>query len=256
MNPPVHPAAATGFEAAVDAYERARPGYPPDVLRYVVRVLGIGPPSTVLDLGAGTGKFTRLLEQTGAKIVAVEPLDAMRVELQRRSPGAHVLAGTAEAIPLQDRSVDAVVSAQAFHWFDGERALPEIHRVLRMGGRLCLLWNVRDEDVDWVARLTDIVDPYSDDTPRYRTRRWRGAFERTELFGPLHRQIAFHVHLLDPERVVERVASISFIAALDEDTRAVVDDRVRELLRTHPDVAGRDTIPLPYRTEVYWTERR
>jgi len=256
MRRDIHPAAAAGFEAAVDAYERARPGYPQDVVDHVVRVLRIGPSSRVVELGAGTGKFTRLLEPSGATLVALEPVAAMRRELHVRSPGVRVAAGTAEDIPLADGYADAVVAAQAFHWFDGDRALAEIHRILRAEGRLCLLWNVRDEDVDWVARLTEIIDPHQGDAPRYRTGEWRRAFERTELFGPLHRQLAFHVHLLTPEAVVERVASISFVAALADGPREEVLEQVRELIGSHPDLAGRDLIPLPYRTDVYWCERR
>jgi SAM-dependent methyltransferase len=250
----IHPAAARGYEAAVDAYERGRPGYPQDAVDYVVRVLHIGPSSTVVDLGAGTGKFGRLI--TGARVVAVEPIATMRSELRTRLPSARVVAGMAESIPLVDRSADAVVSAQAFHWFDGERALPEIHRILRPEGRLCLLWNVRDESVDWVAKLTEIIDPYRGDAPRYRTGAWRRAFERTQLFGALHRQLAFHMHLTSADAVVDRIASISFIAALDHERRDEVLIRVRELIRTHPDLAGRDPIPFPYRTDVFWCERR
>jgi SAM-dependent methyltransferase len=256
MTGEIHPAAAAGFEAAVDVYERARPGYPQEVVDHVVRVLRIRPSSRVVELGAGTGKFTRLLEPSGATLVALEPVATMRSELRARSPSVQVTAGTAEDIPLDDGCADAVVAAQAFHWFDGERALAEIHRVLRPEGRLCLLWNVRDEDVDWVARLTEIIDPHQGDAPRYRTGQWRRAFERTELFGPLHRQLAFHVHLVSPETVVERVASISFVAALADGPRAALLGQVRELIRSHPDLAGRERIPVPYRTDVFWCERR
>jgi SAM-dependent methyltransferase len=256
MTEAIHPVAATGFGTAADVYERGRPSYPQEIVDHVVRTLAVGPGRTVLDLGAGTGKLTRLLEPTGAAIVAVEPVDAMRAELARRCPNACALAGTAESIPLKDATVDAVVAAQAFHWFDGERALSEIHRVLRPEGRLCLLWNVRDGSVDWVARLTEIIDVHRGDAPRYRASEWRRSFERTGLFGPIHGWVAVHVHEMEPEAVLDRVASISFIAALDDERRADVCDRVRELIRTHPDLAGRERIPFPYRTDVYWCERR
>lgn len=254
MTHPIHPVAAAGFAVAADAYERGRPGYPQDAVDHVVRVLAIGPERTVLDLGAGTGKLTRLLEPTGATIVAVEPVDAMRAELSRRSPSVRAIAGTAEAIPLEDASVEAAVVAQAFHWFDGERALPEIRRVLRPGGRLGLIWNSRDESVDWVARLTEVIDPHRGGAPHFRTGGWRRPFERTPSFGPLHRWRTAHTHQMEPEAVVDRVASISFIAALDDVRRDEVCDRVRELIRTHPDLRGRRLIPLPYRTDVYWCE--
>jgi SAM-dependent methyltransferase len=250
----IHPVAAAGFAVAADAYERGRPGYPQDAVDHIVRVLAIGPERTVLDLGAGTGKLTRLLEPTGATIVAVEPVDAMRAELSRRSPGVRALAGTAEAIPLEDASVDAAVVAQAFHWFDGERALPEIRRVLRPGGRLGLIWNIRDESVDWVARLTEIIHTHRAGTPHFSTGEWRRPLERTPLFGPLHSWVTTHTQDMEPEALVDRVVSISFIAALDDVRRDEVCDRVRELIRTHPDLRGRSRIPLPYRTDVYWCE--
>lgn len=222
----------------------------------MAQALAIGPGRTVLDLGAGTGKLTRQLEPTGATIVAVEPVDAMRAELSRRLPSVRTLAGTAEAIPLKDASVDAVVAAQAFHWFEGERALPEIHRVLQRNDQLGLIWNIRNESVDWVARLTGIIDAHRAGTPHYSTGEWRRPFERSRLFGPLHRWVTTHTHEMEPEALVDRIASISFIAALDDERLADVRARVRNLIRTHPDLRGRRRIALPYRTDVYWCERR
>ena len=121
-----------------DDYERGRPGYPSEV----VAIPGVPSASTVLDLGAGTGKLTRLLVTAFRRVVAVEPADAMRRVLERLCPEAQVLAGSAEEIPLADASVDAVFAAEAFHWFDGERALVEIARVLRPRGALVVMWNL------------------------------------------------------------------------------------------------------------------
>src|SRR5690349_9949875 len=149
--------AAVGFERGADDYERARPSYPDAAVDLIVDVCGLGPGVTVCDLAAGTGKLTRLLVPSGAEIVAVEPVAAMRDQLLRAVPGVEVLDGTAETIPLGDGSVDAVTVAQAFHWFDTDRALPELRRVLRPGGHLVLIWNVRDESVDWVSRFTELL---------------------------------------------------------------------------------------------------
>ncbi|MFB3738133.1 MAG: class I SAM-dependent methyltransferase [Candidatus Velamenicoccus archaeovorus] len=251
----IHPAAARGFEAVADAYERGRPGYPAAAVAHLIEVLRIVPGATVLDLGAGTGKLTALLEPTGADVVAVEPVDAMRSTLERRVPRARALAGAAEAIPLEDGSVDAATVAQAFHWFDGDRALTELARVLRPDGRLGLVWNVRDQSVDWVATITRILDPYAGDAPRHRSGRWREAFDRTSAFGPLRVERFPFAHRTTPDGLVDRVLSTSFIGALEPEERALVRDRVLELTRTHPQLAGRGRFDFPYVTEVWWCER-
>jgi len=145
--------------------------------------------------------------------------------------------------------------AQAFHWFNGEAALKEIHRVLRPRGRIGLIWNARDESVDWGSKLTNIIDPHEKGAPRYRSGRWRDAFENSKLFTPLEAAQFSYVQNGPPEIVVDRVASISFIAALPENDRAVVLEEVRSLLETHIQTSGRATLDLPYRTDVFWCER-
>jgi SAM-dependent methyltransferase len=253
----IHDAAARGFEAAADRYERGRPSYPDDAVEFLVRMLRIRAGSDVVELGAGTGKFTELLVPTGARIVALEPVPAMREALARNVPSVSVADGTAERIPLGDTSADAVVAAQAFHWFDGDRALPEIHRVLRPGAGLGLIWNVRDEASDWSERLTKIFDRLAGDgAPRYRDMRWRQAFARSGLFGPLHHQLAYHVHKVTREQFVDRVLSVSYVASAPERERERVDAEVREMLDTDPELRDRDQIVMPYRTDVYWSTRR
>jgi SAM-dependent methyltransferase len=253
----IHDAAARGFEAAVEHYGRGRPTYPDDALGYVVRELGITEGRDVLELGAGTGKFTELIVHSGARITAIEPVDAMRTALERACPTVTVLDGTAEAIPLPDASADAVIAAQAFHWFDGGRALPEIHRVLRPDGLLGMIWNVRDDASDWAERLTAIFDRLAGtDAPRYRDGAWRRAFERSDLFGPLHHRVAYHVHHVTPVTFLDRVLSVSYVASASERERARVVDEVRQLLASDPELVGRDEIVMPYRTDVYWTNRR
>ena len=156
----IHPTAQAGFTAAAEVYERARPGYPDEAVAWVAERLGIGPGRDVLDLAAGTGKLTRQLVPLGARIVAVEPIDAMRAELERAVPAVEALAGTAEAIPLADASVDAVTCAQAFHWFRPDEAAREIRRVLRPGGGLALLWNVRDLDDPKQVACDELLAPH------------------------------------------------------------------------------------------------
>jgi SAM-dependent methyltransferase len=248
----IHEAAARGFAEAAEAYERGRPGYPPAAVQHLCRVAGIGPGRAVLDLAAGTGKLTRLLVATGAEVVAVEPVEEMRAALARALPETPSLAGTAEDVPLPAASMDAVVAGSAFHWFRGDEALAEIHRVLRPGGCLGLLWNIRDESVPWVAELSAIMEPHRAETPGYQAGAWREAFARTALFSPLHHAEFRHAHLLEPEAVVARVASVSFVAALGESDRAAVLGRVRALLARDPATRGREVVELPYRTDVWW----
>jgi SAM-dependent methyltransferase len=252
MGPGIHEG-AHGFAQATEAYERGRPSYPSGAGERLERELHLGPGRVVLDLAAGTGKLTALLVGTGATVVAVEPLAEMRAVLERALPGVPAYAGTAEAIPLAAGAVDAVTVGQGFHWFRGDEALAEIHRVLRAGGGLGLVWNVRDTSVPWVERLTEIMEPHRGDAPAFRSGAWREAFARTTLFGPLGHAEIRHVHRLPPEGVVARVASVSFVAALPAPELEGVLAQVRELLATDPATRGRNEIELPYTTDVFWT---
>jgi SAM-dependent methyltransferase len=232
----IHPAAAKGFARSVDAYERGRPGYPPEALA----LLGLRPGMAVLDLAAGSGKLTRPLLEAGAEVTAVEPVTAMRAALPE---AARVLDGTAEAIPLDDGSVDLVTVGQAFHWFDGDAALAEIHRVLRPGGRLALLWNRRLDD-DPVNRAIDaLLDPHRGDVPGIRRDAWRAAFERTALFGPLEEHVFPNEQVLDADGLADRIGSISFIASLPDEprTRAVAAARA---------IAADGPVRVPYVAEA------
>ena len=251
----VHHSAAQGFERAADAYERGRPGYPEPAVAWLAEALGIGHGLAVVDLAAGTGKLTRQLLPFGAELVAVEPVAGMRARLATALPGVRVETGTAEALPLGDGVADAVVVGQAFHWFDGARALAEIHRVLRPGGGLGLIWNVRDESVPWVAELTRIIEPYRGDVPRYLSGRWREAFAATSLFQPLRQHSFSHAQRGDRAMVRDRMGSVSFVASLDEAVQAGVLAELDELLDNHPALRGRPTVTLPYRTDVFWTFR-
>ncbi len=250
--PPVHPTAAAGFEAAADAYVRGRPDYPPAVDGWLRDTLGLGPGARVVDLGAGTGKFTPRLVATGATVIAVEPVDAMRAKLAAL-PGVTALAGTAEALPLPDASVDVVVCAQAFHWFASRDALADIHRALKPGGRLGLIWNTRDARVDWVARIDALVNRHEGGVPRHHTGAWRAAFPFPG-FGPLRVAHFAHGHTGAPEDVIlNRVRSMSFIAALPEAARAELDARLRALIEAEPALRGRDVVTVPYATAAYVT---
>jgi SAM-dependent methyltransferase len=230
--------AAQGFSRDAGSYERARPGYPDAALEWLTERLGLGEGKTVVDLAAGTGKLTRLLARTGARVVAVEPIAEMRALI---APPAEVVEGTAEAMPLEDASADAVTVAQAFHWFDFEPALAEIRRVLRPGGHLALIWNARRPDDPLHQAIDPLIEPHRADTPSHRSQPWREALERSDLFGPIEERDFDNPQKLDAEALADRVASISFIATLADDEREQVLDAVRELAADGPVTFGQRT---------------
>lgn len=256
MTDTIHAKVQRGFGRAGDSYEKGRPEYPAEAVSYLSEELGIASGKTVLEVGAGTGKFTRLLVSSRAWVVAVEPVEGMRRKFASLLPEVELLEGCAERIPLPDRSVDAVIAAQAFHWFRGEDALAEFHRVLRPGGGLGLIWNRRDESVEWVARLGEIYERHEGDTPRYKSGDWKRAFLATPLFAPLRHREFSYTQQGNPETVVDRVASSSFIAALPSTMREGVLTEVRALVREHPQTRDRQTIDIPYRTDVFVTSAR
>lgn len=219
----IHPTAEAGFSAAAEVYERARPGYPEEAVAWMAEHLGIGPGRDVLDLAAGTGKLTRQLVALGARIVAVEPIDAMRAELERAVPGVEALAGTAETIPLPDASVDAVTCAQAFHWFRADDAAREIARVLRLGGRVGLLWNGRDLDDPVHARVDALLAPHRHEWPS-------GEEQLRAVFGSVEHRVWRNMERLTREQYVDRVASQSVVAAMDPVSRANFLREVRKAL--------------------------
>lgn len=154
----VHEVASYGSGAEAVADLRAWPSLPPDVVAWLIERLGIKPGRQVVDLAAGTGALTALLADVGADIVAIEPVTSMRDRLRARLPGIPVLAGVAEALPIAEASVDAIVVARAFHWFDARRAMEEITRVVRPGGCLALIWHTRDRSVEWVDQVWPLME--------------------------------------------------------------------------------------------------
>lgn len=249
----IHHMAADGYTATADNYVRGRPDYPLEVTGWLRDKLALGAGKTVVDLGAGTGKFTPYLARTGAKVIAVEPVAEMLSKLSTAMPQIEARPGTAESIPLSDASVDVVMCAQSFHWFSTTKALTEIHRILKPGGKLGLIWNMRDARVSWIARLDEIVNRVEGDTPRYYTGAWRLVFPFKD-FGPLHEEHFSVGHTGTPENViVNRVRSTSFIAALDAQERAEIDDLVRALIATEPTLCGKEIVTVPYETAAFYT---
>ena len=249
----IHDNAARGFDRAAEEYERGRPDYPPAAIELLASELRLGPGQTVVDLAAGTGKLTRRLTPTGAHVIAVEPVPGMRAQLVRAAPAADVLAGTAEAIPLADSSADALFVAQAFHWFDTPVAAREIHRVLRPGRGLAVIWNIWDESVAWVANMQQLLGAYRGDTPQRGTSGWREQLTATKLFTPLSDRQLANVVKGSLDVLIARSASISFIATLPDDERTKVLTSVRELVRAEfPEGNVPAQLVMPYVTHVAW----
>jgi ubiquinone/menaquinone biosynthesis C-methylase UbiE len=248
MTTKIHHVAAEGFQKGATAYVEGRPDYPPELEAWLRDELGLSSGKTALDLAAGTGKFSPRLLATGAAVIAVEPVPEMLDQFIRRFPEIDARSGSAQHIPLDDASVDAVVCAQSFHWFATPEALGEIHRVLKPGGALGLVWNVRDDSVAWVATLTPIMKPFEGDAPRYDSQKWRNVFP-AKGFSPLRENYFSHSHTGPPEKVIiERVLSVSFMAALPLSEQEQVTAQLRKIISAYPELAGKPEVTFPYRT--------
>ena len=237
----------------MSVYERGRPSYPADAVAWLVDGLTIAPGRSVLDLAAGTGKFTRLLVATGADITAVEPSAAMRSQFADAVPGVPILDGTAESLPLPDASVDAVVVAQAFHWFDVAAATAELARVIRPGGGFGMIWNERDANVPWVRELNAIFGWERREefgVPRNIERNWHAEFaaHAHPRFSHLDQFETTYAHALDVDTLVLRVLSTSYVASAPPAEQSRIEAAVRTLVADFP-----DTFELPYVTVAYRT---
>jgi SAM-dependent methyltransferase len=242
----VHEAAATGFERKADAYSRGRPAYHPELVTSVAaRCVAVGVGAVVVDVGAGTGIFTAQLLTAGVQAIAVEPVAAMRTALTDALPTVSVFDGTAEALPFASGTVDVLVVAQAFHWFDPVPTLNEMARVLKPGGELICVWNVRDEDVAWVAKYTEVVDAYAKDTPRHRDFTWRRGIDADTRFGFVEEWGIDNPQPSSPQLAVDRALSTSFIAALEPAEQQLVAEQIRSIVAPFG-----EQFDYPYRSEM------
>jgi SAM-dependent methyltransferase len=249
----LHPL-ALGFADVADDYEYGRPGYSPPVIAAVGRALDLAPRARVVDVGAGTGKLSRALASGGYDVVGVEPLPALRERLRATVADVEALAGTAEALPLPDASVDAVVCADAFHWFDGPRAITEFARVIRPGGGLALLWNLEEDVPDapaWQLELRALLEDVRPQHPSFTDDQGRGAVIDSPAFGELALTEVHRHHHTDRARVLAHVTSISYVGGLPAPERRDVLRRVEAILSRH----GVAEVTVPLRTTV-WTARR
>jgi cyclopropane fatty-acyl-phospholipid synthase-like methyltransferase len=249
---PERSAPPDAFGRSAREYEQGRPEWPAELIDRVVERLGLGPRATVLDLGAGTGKLTRALVPRFAHVYAVEPDDAMRAVLEEVVAGAEARRGHADAVPLGDDAVDAVFSAEAFHWFATSETVAELERVLAPRGGVAIFWNIPQEDRE--PQLSEEAERVIDDAfrrggapglPRVLSGEWRTCFEGSR-FGELREERVDRWIVTDRAHWIANLLSVSSIAALAEDERAAFAARLRELC---PDVDYRGLV----RTVAYWT---
>lgn len=255
-DPAIHPVAIAGFDKHAQQYERARPDYAAAAVRWLADRLRLGANRLVLDVGAGTGKFTRQLLSTGAEVIGVEPTAGMRKEFSRVLPNVPVLEGTAESLPFTDGCVDAITAAQAFHWFNTSAAIVEFARVLRPGGGVALVANQRNPAEAVHAFMRNVIEPHRGSAPTFERDRqlWEAEFAATGLFDPLE-EVGFpHRQIVDADGLVERVLSTSVMALLPADQQAEI---AREVMAESSRFADSDgAIVIPYTTLVMFSRFR
>jgi len=253
MEPATWQERRSSFGAAAELYDRIRPHYPAAAVRWILGEK----PCRVVDLGSGTGILSRQLAALGHEVIPVEPDAGMRARaalLSERTGVPLPVGGNAEAIPLADASVDAVVAGQAYHWFDVTLAHPEITRVLRPGGVFGPLWNLRDEGVSWVAELTRHTDNAIGEHPGHSSSMADPSFGPG--FGPIERALFPHATVHTAASLLELVRSRSYYLTAGPKGQETIDGYVHDLLDTHPDLVGREEFELPYVTAAYRARRR
>lgn len=239
------------FGAHADAYERARPEWPEDAARWLVPKDA----ERVVELGAGTGKLTRAVAELGMRVDAIEPDPRMLSVLLAQ--GLEGIEGTAEAIPFCDGTADGVIAGSSLHWFEFDRALGEIHRVLRPGGRFGFGWNHRDERHPAIAAMSEVIysSRPSRQTSGWRRRDWVGEVARTGLFGEVEHVLFEHVHELPRDTLGDHLLSYSGLAALPEGERRREFAAVAEILDADPSLRDGELLHLPFVVDAYRTTR-
>lgn len=232
---------AHSFGAAADAYERGRPTYPDDVAAW----LAPEPVERAVDVGAGTGKFTRTLLPHATEVIAVEPDPAMRAQLTAALPDVRVLDGSGEAIPLPDAGADLVTFAQSWHWVDPDAGAREVARVLRPGGVLGLVWNIRDESVAWTAQLGELIK-----RPESRIMDYERPLAGAPFAEDEYRTFDW-VHEQPRSAFLDMIASRSYVIVMEPSDRLALLRDVERLLDATPETAGSATVRVPYITHVH-----
>jgi SAM-dependent methyltransferase len=241
---------AGSFGRVAADYDAARPSYPAEAVGW----LAGPPPKDVIDIGAGTGKLTELLVGAGHRVSAVDPSEPMLGRLSVRLPTVSRTIGTAESVPLPDACTDVITLAQAWHWVDQERGPAECGRLLRPGGRLGLVWNERDQSVDWVRKVWEPLEKYGQVGTAVLPEGWESGVAEHGPFGPFEHIVFGYRQLVDKAHVMRLLTSRSAVAVMDDSTRAQTLAEIARVLDTHPDTRDRESWVLPYETRCYrWT---
>lgn len=249
----VHPVASKGWGRSALIYEQTRPGYSKRAVEFLAQEFELRPGRIVVDVGAGTGKLTRDLLPFGAKVLAVEPVPSMRTVFRAFVPGARVMNGTAEHLPLPDHSVDLITAGQSWHWFDQRKALREFARVLRPGGGVALLYNFQDARAIWVLRVWKDLGLRPPRIPGYRRPPIAVSVRRDVRYTRIRRLVFPEpTEVQTPAQVLARIGSVSWFSARPRRERAMILARARELLEAHARRGGRRWLELPHDTEVIW----
>lgn len=252
MTQSLHPAAQKGFSSSAELYQQVRPNYPQDISIWLQHNLHLSEYSTVLDLGAGTGKFLPYLLQITPKVYAVEPICEMREQLELAFPTVQSIQAFSHQLPLDRECFDAVICAQSFHWFANLETLTEIHRILKPNAYLVLVWNQRDTHVDWVKALAELLIPMEHDTPRFHRGEWHKVFEQQNLFSFVQETKFSLQHVGTVEQVVsKRLLSTSFIAVLPKIQQATLKTQFEQIVQEYTGKSATDMIDFPYVTHVY-----
>lgn len=252
MTHSLHPAAQNGFSSAAELYQQVRPTYPQEIVHWLKEDLKLNPHSKVIDLGAGTGKFLDYLKQATTHIIAVEPIAEMLEQLKIVHPEVQTQQASSHQIVLNDHSVDAILCAQSFHWFANIETLTEMHRLLKPHASLALIWNQRDETVDWVKALAQRLAEYEADTPRFHSNEWQNVFEQQNLFQLESKKVFVQTHTGTVENVVsKRLLSTSFIAAMPKAQQRKLKTEFENIVAHYTSKQSQDEISFPYLTYAY-----
>lgn len=249
---PIHPTAEHGFRLGAERYASSRPNYPDDIVVWLKNTLDITPASQVIDLAAGTGKFTHYLKQATTHITAVEPVQEMQQHFIKAHPHVEIVTAFSDGISLPSQQYDAILSAQAFHWFAHQKTLGEMHRLLKPNGHLGLVWNDRDFSIDWVQELAELLKPFEHGTPRFYHQSWKKAFQHQPYFKLESEQQFCYVHRSTVDKVVsQRLLSTSFITLLPLQKQAVLKKHFERIIFKYLGKKPHDEIEFPYITYAY-----